>query len=206
MTIGTTFGEKTLAGYAARARAARGALTDLDRRAGDGDFGDNLCGGLDTAEQHPAGGFEAMAAVFLDEVGGTSGPLYGLLFQSLARASLDAATPEAAMREGLREGLAAIQRVGEARVGDRTMVDALAPAVAALDAGGDIASAAHAAAEGARSTVALRARSGRASYVGERALGAPDPGAVGIALLLAAAAEALGGPPDRLDGLLGEGA
>lgn len=170
------------------AHEAHAALTELDRLSGDGDFGDNLRTGLDLAvarldgDAPPDDGRDAFilaSEVFLDEVGGTSGPLFGLLFQELGRA----AETGAGWAEGATEGLAAIQRVGEAEVGDRTMVDALAPAAESLRAGGSPVDAALAAITGARSTAALRARMGRASYVGDRAQGHPDPGALGVALL-----------------------
>lgn len=175
--------------FARAVEDGHGALTDLDQHSGDGDFGDNLRAGvrhaLRSAEQGPRRGFAALGEVFLDEVGGTSGPLLGLLFTEIARALGTAGSSGdglAALASGTRAGLTAIQRVGEAQVGDRTLVDALAPAVTALGRDG-YAAAATAAREGAERTADLTARHGRASYVGERAKGAQDPGAVGIALL-----------------------
>ncbi|MEW2548208.1 DAK2 domain-containing protein [Streptomyces sp. NPDC047002] len=179
--------EAVLRSYAQAADEAHAALTELDQRSGDGDFGDNLRGGLrDAVARFEEGGvspFGALGEVFLDEVGGTSGPLLGLLFTEIALALDDGR----GLGAGARAGLEAIQRVGEARVGDRTMVDALAPAVDAF-ATGSLTEAARAAKAGADGTAALRARMGRASYVGERAKGEPDPGAVGIALFFWAAA------------------
>ncbi|GAA2598152.1 DAK2 domain-containing protein [Streptomyces axinellae] len=208
--------------YARTAHAAHDTLTTLDQLAGDGDFGDNLCEGLDrvVAELEARPGeppFAVAARVFLDEVGGTSGPLLGLLFQELARALANGddhaegggeaegggdADDDAAWRSGIREGLAAIQRVGEAEPGDRTMVDALSPAREALEAGADAREVALAALAGAQATAALRARRGRASYVGERAVGAPDPGALGVALLFWSRAQAAGLPAGELTGHL----
>ncbi|GLZ11405.1 dihydroxyacetone kinase [Actinomadura sp. NBRC 104425] len=187
--------ESVLRRYAAAAEDAHAELTALDRHSGDGDFGDNLRGGLRAAvaafERSGGPAFGVLGTVFLDEVGGTSGPLLGLLFTEIARA-LESGADAAAWAEGAAAGLAAIQRVGEAKVGDRTLVDALAPAVDALRAGGDdaFAAAARAAAEGAARTAELRARMGRASYVGDRVKGRPDPGAVGVALLFWALATA----------------
>ncbi|GAA4554080.1 DAK2 domain-containing protein [Pseudonocardia xishanensis] len=179
--------EAVLRTYARAAEDAHGALTELDQLSGDGDFGDNLRGGLRDAvarfEQGGTSAFGALGEVFLDEVGGTSGPLLGLLFTELAQA-LDG---DGSFGDGARDGLAAIQRVGEAQVGDRTLVDALSPAVDAFAAGGLVGAAA-AARRGADHTAQLRARRGRASYVGDRAKGEPDPGAMGIALLFWAAA------------------
>ncbi|MFG1960298.1 dihydroxyacetone kinase subunit DhaL [Nonomuraea sp. NPDC049028] len=190
--------------YAADVEAAHAELTRLDQLSGDGDFGDNLRSGLrrvvdELDRSGTAGhGFDVAGRVFLDDVGGTSGPLFGLLFTEIGRA-LDGDEPTSRALDGdvlswaagASAGLAAIQRVGEANVGDRTLVDALVPAVAALesDGAGAFARAAAAAADGARSTAELRARLGRASYVGERARGVADPGAVGVALLFRALAE-----------------
>jgi phosphoenolpyruvate---glycerone phosphotransferase subunit DhaL len=183
--------------YAQTVEAAHPDLTRLDRLADDGDFGDNLRAGLravitrlDAAHAEP--GLDIAASVFLDDVGGTSGPLFGLLFTELAAAAKTHADPVAAWRAGLTAGLAAIQRVGEAQPGDRTLVDALAPAADALAApNATLTDAARAAIHGARATATLRARRGRASYVGDHAYGVPDPGAAGIALLLRAAAASL---------------
>lgn len=155
---------------------------------------------------------EAAASAFLDEVGGTSGPLFGLLFQELAASvrRMDTGRPTDALAAGVRDGLAAIQRVGDAEEGDKTLVDALAPAAAALsavagspaspaaDPGQALAEAATAAWQGVRRTARTTARRGRASYLGDRAVGVPDPGAVGVALLFSAA----GGPVTSLADLL----
>lgn len=185
--------------YLALARTHEPTLTALDERSGDGDFGTNLTGGLeraavDSAARSGRDCWGRLARVFLDDVGGTSGPLFGLLFDRIHAAAESAGSLDDVLRVGVREGLDAIQRVGEAEVGDRTIVDALAPAAASLDSGDGVAQAARAAAEGASSTAALIARRGRASYVGERAVGSPDPGAVGIALMFIAFSRAAGDP------------
>jgi len=203
--------------YAEAARATHPALTRLDQLAGDGDYGDNLCAGLDAAvqaldEMPDEPGIATAANVFLDEVGGTSGPLLGLLLSEIARALDSASDEHAAWFLGVRDGLAAIQRVGEAEPGDRTMVDALAPARDSLSGGASYTEVAHAALGGARSTADIRARQGRASYVGDRVIGAPDPGAMGVALLFfslatvadAEAAAGLGQPADIVPLPVGE--
>ncbi|WP_250291789.1 dihydroxyacetone kinase subunit DhaL [Streptomyces atroolivaceus] len=191
--------------------ATEAELTALDQRAGDGDFGANLAAGVRAAGlrcdrmEGPTGPAEilgAMADAFLDEIGGTSGPLFGLLFQALSRAAAGSGPDltTASLAEGTARGLAAIRRVGDASPGDKTLVDALAPAAAALLAAKDsspaeaLAGAAEGAWEGVRDTAALTARMGRASYLGQRATGIPDPGAVGVALLFASA----GGTVDTL--------
>jgi dihydroxyacetone kinase len=175
-------------GFAGAIELAYESLTRFDQHSGDGDFGDNLRGGVRAASERLATGSESpvtvLGSVFLDEVGGTSGPLLGLLFTEIAVAVTDEPGSVSGWTDGLAAGLAAITRVGEASVGDRTMVDALAPALESLRGTGDLASAAHAAASGARATASMRARMGRASYVGERAKGEPDPGAAGVALFL----------------------
>jgi phosphoenolpyruvate---glycerone phosphotransferase subunit DhaL len=175
-------------GFADAVAAAYESLTSLDQHSGDGDFGDNLRGGVVVATQRladdSASPLSVLGAVFLDEVGGTSGPLLGLLFTEIAVAVADDPGSASAWAEGLSAGLAAIIRVGEAAAGDRTMVDALIPAAESLTATNDFASAAQAAAEGARATALMRARMGRASYVGDRAKGESDPGAMGVALFL----------------------
>ncbi len=187
--------------YLALAREYEPTLTALDELSGDGDFGTNLTGGLErAAAAGVAGGADRwgrLAQVFLDDVGGTSGPLFGLLFDRIHVAAETADSLDDVLRVGVRDGLKAIQRVGEAEIGDRTIVDALAPADAVLSSGEGVAGAARAAAEGASSTAALIARRGRASYVGERAVGSPDPGAVGMALMFIAFSRAIGDPADE---------
>ncbi|MFJ1992057.1 DAK2 domain-containing protein [Streptomyces asiaticus] len=199
--------------FAATVRSVEPELTALDQTAGDGDFGANLVTGMDGVRRAldalaagagngerdrrgPDAPLDAAARVFLDDVGGTSGPLFGLLFQELADALGMAADPPgtAALALGTAAGAAAIQRVGEAEVGDKTMVDALVPAARALascEPTADPAHALHVAAmaahRGARSTTDLRARRGRASYTGDHSRGVPDPGALAVALLFASA-------------------
>jgi dihydroxyacetone kinase-like protein len=144
--------------------------------------------------QLPGEVFEAVSLGFLD-TGGTSGPLFGMWFRALGRAQSGPATTTASLRDGVQAGTATVQRLGRAEVGDKTMVDALVPAGEALDQAvqdglgpsAALAAAARAADEGARSTVDLLARRGRASYVGEVARGVLDPGAATVALFFAAA-------------------
>ncbi|NAZ78204.1 DAK2 domain-containing protein [Kineococcus sp. T13] len=186
---------------------AHPVLTRLDQASGDGDFGDNLAGGVraalgaavpadvlaDVPADVPAAaavrGLRAAEHAFLDEVGGSSGPLYGLLLQQLRAALEQAPRADAdAVRAGLAGAVAAVQRVGGARPGERTMLDPMAAAAAST---GGLADLVRAAVDGAAATAGMLPRRGRASYVGERALGLPDPGAVGVALVLGALADAL---------------
>ncbi|MFG3442086.1 dihydroxyacetone kinase subunit DhaK [Nonomuraea sp. NPDC047897] len=190
-------GRAVLDRYALIVSQVHDDLTALDQLVGDGDFGDNLAGGVRRAVKLNAAGTDGVAALaeaFLNDVGGTSGPLFGLLFQHLAGVSWsDDKAPDApAVAEAARSSLAAVHRAGGAEVGDCTLVDALAPAIDALAAAARDAAdapftaAAEAAIEGALSTAPLTPRRGRASYVGEHAVGVPDPGALGVALLFIA--------------------
>lgn len=184
------------------------ALGDLDRRAGDGDFGDNVRTAMKNLGRELEGGepadyrgwVTAMSRAWLG-VGGTSGPLFGMFYRDLAKAAGDGEVPDlAALADALEAGQAVVQKYGEAEVGDRTMVDALAPAVAALrEAAGSGADAAHAlgaaekaAIDAAKGTAELTARRGRASYVGESAKGVMDPGACAMALVIGALRAAVG--------------
>ncbi|WP_435845988.1 dihydroxyacetone kinase family protein [Streptomyces huasconensis] len=188
--------------YALTVSQVRDNLTRLDQLVGDGDFGDNLAGGVrravKLADERGLDGTAALAAAFLDDVGGTSGPLFGLLFQHLASAApKDGGAPSAAaLAEAAEAGFAAIHRVGGANPGDCTLVDALAPAAQSLAASArdtaaeaPLTEAAQAAIRGALGTAELRPRRGRASYVGDHALGVPDPGALAVALLFMALAD-----------------
>ncbi|KAA0098198.1 DAK2 domain-containing protein [Mycolicibacterium sp. P1-18] len=196
-----------VSGFADAVEQAYEALTRFDQHSGDGDFGDNLRGGVRIATERIATASESpltvLGSVFLDEVGGTSGPLLGLLFTEAAVAVADDPGSASRWASGLAAGLAAITRVGEAAVGDRTLVDALAPAVESLTETQDFAAAAQAATTGAHDTADMRARMGRASYLGDRARGEPDPGAMGIALFLWVVAGVVTGtsPTPPLEGL-----
>jgi dihydroxyacetone kinase-like protein len=181
-------------------------LTELDSAIGDADHGSNMARGM-TAVIDKAGEpatvdalFRTVGMTLVSTVGGASGPLYGTFFLRFgttagAVESLDGPALSAA----LHAGLAGVLQRGNAEVGDKTMVDALTPALAALDAslesGGDLAAATRAAAEAAArgrdDTEPLVARKGRASYLGERSAGHLDPGATSTALLFEALAAAL---------------
>jgi dihydroxyacetone kinase-like protein len=181
-------------------------LTELDSAIGDADHGSNMARGM-TAVIDKAGEpatvdalFRTVGMTLVSTVGGASGPLYGTFFLRFgttagAVESLDGPALSAA----LHAGLAGVLQRGNAEVGDKTMVDAMTPALAALDAslesGGDLAAAtraaADAAAKGRDDTEPLVARKGRASYLGERSAGHLDPGATSTALLFEALAAAL---------------
>jgi len=183
--------------------ANRDHLTQLDAAIGDADHGINLARGfaavlaaLDTKPAPTPGAVLIVTgSTLISKVGGASGPLYGTAFR---RAGQALGTVEEvglpALGQALEAALAGVQQLGAAREGDKTMVDALAPATRALakavaegatqaDA---LAAVAAAAAEGAAATVSMEARKGRASYLGPRSVGHEDPGAASTVLILAA--------------------
>lgn len=182
-----------------RVLAEEPALTELDRRAGDGDFGTNMVSALEQLDlasiretYSPKTIFEAVSEAYLGHAGGTSGALFGIWFRQfyLALDTVDLTSITTAARGGLD----AITELGGARVGDKTMVDAIAPAVQALEAATDPKEGLHAAATaattGARATEHLTANRGRASYLGDKGVGVEDPGAVVIAWFFEAASQA----------------
>ncbi|MFH8337124.1 dihydroxyacetone kinase subunit DhaL [Streptomyces sp. AM6-12] len=186
-------------------------LTDLDAAIGDGDHGVNMQRGYAAVVRSlEAGGTDGATAgrllvaagdTLVSTIGGASGPLFGNSFKALGKA-LDAPGAETDTRR-LAAALAAardsIQRLGAARPGDKTMYDAYGPAADAFarEAAGGAGlaacaqAAATAAAEGARATVPMQARRGRASYLGLRSVGHQDPGAASTALIFRALATAL---------------
>ena len=182
----------------------RQELVRLDTAIGDGDHGTNMDRGmrkalerLDGAEQaDPGAVLKTVAMALVSSVGGAAGPLYGTLFLQMGTAlsgqdEVDLAGFAAAWRKGL-EG---VQARGKAEPGDKTMVDALVPAVEALegasDLGGGLRAATQAAEEGMRATTPLVARKGRASYLGERSKDHQDPGATSTYYLFKSAQDAL---------------
>jgi dihydroxyacetone kinase-like protein len=184
-------------------------LTQLDSAIGDGDHGNNMHRGFQAAlerlegtdPQTPTDALKAVSMALVNKVGGAAGPLYGTAF---LRASTTLSGKEDLSAEdvagALESALGGIKQRGKAEVGDKTIVDALQPAVGAAKeaassgrAAGEVFRAAAAAAgEGAEATVPLTARRGRASYLGPRSAGHMDPGARSTYLLLDAAARALG--------------
>ncbi|MDP2079607.1 MAG: dihydroxyacetone kinase subunit DhaL [Pseudotabrizicola sp.] len=173
-------------------------LSEIDGKIGDGDHGSNMAKGFSRAADRIAGqditldaGLLVLSDVLMSEIGGSMGPLYGLMFADMAGAMqghdrIDADLFSAALNAGLQ----AVQGVGNAKVGDKTLVDALAPAVAAFDAAmaNGFAAAlddmAHAAEAGRDSTIDLVAKIGRSSRLGERSRGVLDAGATSCCLIL----------------------
>ncbi|WP_307167489.1 dihydroxyacetone kinase subunit DhaL [Streptomyces rishiriensis] len=172
-------------------------LTALDSPIGDADHGSNLRRGFTAvsaalekeAPETPGAVLVLAGRQLISTVGGASGPLYGTLLRRTGKALGDAAeVDEEGFAEALRAGVDAVMQLGGAAPGDKTMIDALVPAVDALPDGFGAARAA--AEQGAEATTPLQARKGRASYLGERSIGHQDPGATSAALLIAALADA----------------
>ncbi|WP_345586080.1 dihydroxyacetone kinase subunit DhaL [Streptomyces prasinosporus] len=175
-------------------------LTALDSPIGDADHGSNLQRGFAAVraalEKEPPATPGAVLVrsgrLLVSTVGGASGPLYGTLLRRTGKALGDAAeVDERQLAEALRAGVDAVMQLGGASAGDKTMIDALLPAVDAL--GDSFAAARAAAEEGAVATTPLLARKGRASYLGERSIGHQDPGATSAALLIAGLVDAASG-------------
>jgi len=193
--------------YAETIAEHRVELVQLDTAIGDGDHGTNLDRGmrkalekLDGEEGADIGALlKTVAMALISSVGGAAGPLYGTLFLQMGTATagkqeLDLAGWTAAVEAGIK----GVQSRGKAEPGDKTMIDALLPALEALRAGdGDVAAAlrkaADAAEEGMKATIPMEARKGRASYLGPRSVGHQDPGATSSYLLMRTAAETLAG-------------
>ena len=182
------------------------ALTDLDAKIGDADHGANMARGftaipskLDVLIDKSIGSlFRTSAMTLISQVGGASGPLYGTFFLQASRPADGKTTlSHTELCQCFDAGLSGVVNLGKAVLGDKTMVDALTPALAALhptnadsleDAAVRAATAARTAAE---ATIPLIAKKGRASYLGERSIGHKDPGAASTALLIEALAQTL---------------
>ena len=193
--------------FADRIQAARDELTALDSAIGDADHGINMDRGmtavranLPTLRDGQAGAlFKQVGRTLISTVGGASGPLYGTFFLRLGTTlgeTEDVAPADFA--RGLRAGLDGIVGLGKASLDDKTMVDAMTPAVEAMEAGAEadlgaaLAAAADAAAAGRDRITPLVARKGRASYLGERSAGHQDPGATSATILFEALRDQLG--------------
>ena len=197
-----------MTGSAAAIEAEADHLTALDSAIGDGDHGINMTRGMravlaalaDADDAAPGKRLILAGKTLVSTVGGASGPLWGTALRRGGRTLADAeAIDGPALVATLEAALAGIQELGAAVPGDKTMVDALDPAVTTLRerlAAGDaldaaLSAAADAAEEGARATTPMQARKGRASYLGERSVGHQDPGATSTALIVRALGRAL---------------
>ena len=187
--------------------ANREYLTQLDAAIGDADHGINMDRGFqavhaklpDLADQDIGAALKTVGMTLISTVGGASGPLYGTLFLEMGTVTLG--KHELSLADwisALQAGMDGVVRRGKAALGDKTMIDSLLPALAALKAaaaegtssGDALRRSEQAAHQGMLDTIPLVARKGRASYLGERSSGHQDPGATSAHLLLAAAADA----------------
>jgi phosphoenolpyruvate---glycerone phosphotransferase subunit DhaL len=199
--------EDWLRRFAAAVAEHKAELVRLDTAVGDGDHGTNMDRGmrkvlekLDGLEQGDIGAMlKAVGMTLVSSVGGAAGPLYGTLFLQMGTSAAGRDTLDlAGWTAALEAGVAGVRSRGKAEPGDKTMVDALLPALDALRAAGEdgtglpdaLERSADAAREGMEATIPLEARKGRASYLGPRSVGHQDPGATSTHLLLRAAAEA----------------
>jgi dihydroxyacetone kinase-like protein len=179
-------------------------LTELDAAIGDADHGSNMDRGMkaavaaldESSPTTPGALLKKVAMTLVSKVGGASGPLFGTFFLRMSSSLGEAATVSAGdLATALRAGLGGIVDRGKAGPGDKTLYDALAPAVdaveAALEKGETLAAALEAgrdaAVAGRDATTPMVAHKGRASYLGDRSAGHQDPGATTVALLLEAA-------------------
>jgi dihydroxyacetone kinase-like protein len=184
-------------------------LTQLDAAIGDGDHGINMGRGFDAVGKALAGQGDGMppgqllvvaGKTLVSTVGGASGPLWGSALRRAGRALGDAQTFDGEqLAVALDSAVDGVVELGAAAQGDKTMIDALVPALQrlheGLDRGEPLAAALEAAAvaaqAGAEATIPMRARKGRASYLGERSIGHQDPGATSVAIILAALSRAV---------------
>jgi dihydroxyacetone kinase-like protein len=192
-----------IAEIAAVVETQRDHLTQLDAAIGDADHGINLSRGFDAVEAAlaqaatptPGSVLVLTGSTLISKVGGASGPLYGTAFRQAGKTLGD--VPEVdlgALAGALEAALSGVQRLGAAREGEKTMVDALAPAASALSKAvaegaspaDALAALADAADAGAQATISMHALKGRASYLGPRSVGHEDPGAASTALILRA--------------------
>ena len=185
-------------------------LTHLDSAIGDADHGANMTRGFNAAESRlgelapgspPGEVLVITGQTLVTSIGGASGPLWGSVFRRTGRTLSGPEVTLAQFTDALDKGLVAVMELGAAEPGDKTMVDALSPAVDALKVALQdgpallpaFEQAQRAATDGAHSTTPMLARKGRASYLGERSVGHQDPGAASTALIVMALYQVLGG-------------
>ena len=167
-------------------------LTDLDRSIGDADHGVNMAKGFGFTKEALEADFNdyktlfnKVATTLLSKVGGASGPLYGSFFMKFAASLKDV---DELTRENLNQaftaGVDGVKQRGKAEVGDKTMVDVLEPVAEALNAGKSFDEVVQIAEESMEKTKDIKAKKGRASYVGERSIGHIDPGAASSYILV----------------------
>jgi dihydroxyacetone kinase-like protein len=182
----------------------RQELVRLDTAIGDGDHGTNMNRGMQKALEklqasepaEPGAVLKTVAMALVSSVGGAAGPLYGtLLLQMGSSMAGEAEVDQAGFVAAWRAALTGVKARGKAELGDKTMIDALTPAIDALEQAADLQAglqaAVDAAEQGMNATTPLVARKGRASYLGDRSAGHQDPGATSTYYLFKSAAETL---------------
>ena len=175
-------------------------LTALDQAIGDGDHGLNMRRGAlaiqakldELAGQSLNDALRTMGMTCMSTIGGSSGPVFGTLMVTLAK-ELPASPQAADLASALDAGIKALTRLGKAEVGQKTLLDVLAPVQQLLAAGGDdmVARVRQCANDSAQATAAMDAIKGRASFLGDRALGHVDPGSRSMALIIGAVCDSL---------------
>ncbi len=175
-------------------------LTDLDAATGDGDHGLNMRRGAlaiqaklgELQRQSLNDALKTMGMTCLSTVGGSSGPVFGTLMMTLGK-ELPPQPQAADLARALAAGIAALSRLGNVEVGQKTLLDVLDPVQKVLAAGGHdlVARVQQCAHDSAQATARMVAIKGRASFLGERALGHVDPGSRSMALIIAAVCETL---------------
>lgn len=180
--------QRHITAWVERVMNSIGDLTELDRKAGDGDFGINMRNALGAFELPlrgtPSEVFHAISESYLVRAGGTSGAVFGIFFEKLSQHSEGAdKLADIDLPAALRASTDAVVDLGGAQVGDCTVVDALVPGIDKLEETGSLEEAAKAALQGAENTANFAASKGRASYVGDKSKGVIDPGALVMAWL-----------------------
>lgn len=178
-------------------------LSEIDGKIGDGDHGVNMAKGFGRAAERLdrdgtlSDAMQVLSDVLMSEIGGSMGPLYGMMFSDMADDLGDAEQIDAAaFGSMIRAGLQGVQEIGSAKVGDKTLLDALTPAVEAFEANSSdfaaaLAAMKAAAATGRDSTIDLVAKVGRSARLGERSRGVLDAGATSCAMILASFADGI---------------
>lgn len=193
--------EPLLDTLSARIIAAADELTDLDSAIGDADHGLNMKRGLEAVQAEKAAilakpqgeALKAVGMTLVMKVGGASGPLYGTLFMTLGKELPENPSP-AELGRALSAAVIALKARGKAEVGNKTMLDVLAPVAVHLESGtASFDSVRALAAESARATIPMKAIRGRASFLGERSIGHMDPGARSSEIMIAAVCDVLEG-------------
>ncbi len=189
-----------LSAMTARVKNQASILSELDSIGGDGDHGTTMTRAMNCVTEILKSSGATEASELLREVGeallgvdgGAAGPLLGTFFMGMAHSATDAHSAGCLLTAAMLEaGLAALQGISKAKVGDKTIMDALVPAIEAFhreaERGANIVQAFHAAAiaarQGAEFTKQFAARYGRAKYLGARTVGYQDPGATSVALM-----------------------